>query len=138
MPTRSPRLRAGDLDAVLSSGDGGAGARLWELLPHFTVLDYAFPLSLAFCAERTLAALPRSVAENVQRAAHDTEVRQFQAMTTRVGENEARMRQQGVQIAAAPLLRAALEQAAEPVVAAWRQKVVPDGSAILDAYRAGT
>ena len=25
-----PRLRDGSLDAVLSSGDGGAGARLWE------------------------------------------------------------------------------------------------------------
>jgi hypothetical protein len=38
-----PRLRAGELDAVLSSGDGGAGARLWEVLPHFTALDYASP-----------------------------------------------------------------------------------------------
>lgn len=133
-----PRLRAGDLDAVLSSGDGGAGARLWEILPHFTVLDYAFPLSLAFCAERTLAALSPSVAEEVQRAARDTQARQFQAMTTRVKENEARMRQQGVQIAEAPPLRAALEQASEPVVAAWRQKVGPDGRAILDAYRVGT
>ena len=132
-----PRLRAGDLDAVLSSGDGGAGARLWELLPHFTVLDYAFPLSLAFCAERTLTALPRPVAETVRQAAYETEARQFQAMTTRVAENEARMRQQGVQIAAAPSLRAALEGAAGPVVAAWRQKA-PERQAILDAYRAGS
>jgi len=42
-----PRLRAGELDAVLSSGDGGAGARLWEILPHFTEINYAMPLSFA-------------------------------------------------------------------------------------------
>ena len=43
-----PRLRAGELDAVLSNGDGGAGARLWEVLRHFSSIDYAWPLSLAF------------------------------------------------------------------------------------------
>ena len=35
------RLSAGTLDAVLSSGDGGAGRRLWEHLPHFTEIGYA-------------------------------------------------------------------------------------------------
>ncbi len=142
-----PRLRAGALDAVLSSGDGGAGARLWEILPHFTILDYAFPLSLAFCAERSLAALPWPVAEGVRHAARDTEARQFQAMSTRVNDNEARMRQNGVKIADTPSLRAALQRAAlqraalqraaEPVIAAWAQTAGSDGRAILDAYSAG-
>ncbi len=132
-----PRLRAGELDAVLSSGDGGAGARLWELLPHFTVLDYAFPLSLAFCAERTVAALPASVAAAVRQAASETEARQFRAMATRVSENEARMRQQGVAITEAPSLRAALEATAEPIIAAWTQQAGTEGRAILEAYRAG-
>ncbi len=41
-----PKLRDGSVNAVLSSGDGGAGRRLWEVLPHFTEINYAMPLSL--------------------------------------------------------------------------------------------
>ena len=129
------QLRAGALDAVLSSGDGGAGARLWEILPHFTVLDYASPLSLAFCSSAALAALPQDGRSAVLQAATATEARQFQAITTRVAENDARMRANGVQIAPAPGLRDALAQAAAPVVAEWTARTAPAGAAILAAYR---
>src|SRR3989449_586761 len=40
------KLKSGEIDAVLSSGDGGAGRRFWEYLPHFTEINYAMPLSL--------------------------------------------------------------------------------------------
>ena len=132
-----PRLRAGELDAVLSSGDGGAGARLWELLPHFTVLDYASPLSLAFCNASALAALPDPARAAVAQAAVAAEARGFRAIETRTAENEARMRANGVTIAASPMLRAALAQAAAPVVADWVARAGPDGAAILSAYRPG-
>jgi TRAP-type C4-dicarboxylate transport system substrate-binding protein len=129
-----PRLRAGEMDAVLSSGDGGAGARLWELLPHFTVLDYASPLSLAFC--RT-AALDAALRPAIEAAALATEARQFQAILTRLSDNEVRMRANGVMIATVPALRAALTQAAAPVVADWTARAGAPGAAILAAYRAG-
>jgi TRAP-type C4-dicarboxylate transport system substrate-binding protein len=131
-----PQLRAGELDAVLSSGDGGAGARLWELLPNFTVLDYASPLSLAFCNADALAALPDAVRAAVVQAAADTEARQFRAIDTRLVENAARMQANGVRVAAAPALRRALVQAAGPVVAAWTGRAGAEGAAILAAYRA--
>jgi len=35
----------GEIDAVLSSGDGGAGRKLWDHLPHFSEINYAIPLS---------------------------------------------------------------------------------------------
>ncbi|HEY4250683.1 MAG TPA: TRAP transporter substrate-binding protein DctP [Roseomonas sp.] len=133
----APRLRSGELDAVLSSGDGGAGARLWEILPHFTVLDYASPLSLAFCATAKLDALPAAARDAVIQAGRETEARQFAAIGTRLTENEARMRANGVTIAQVPALRAALAQAAAPVVAAWEARAGAEGAAILAAYRAG-
>ena len=132
-----PRLRAGELDAVLSSGDGGAGARLWEILPHFTVLDYASPLSLAFCQATALAALPAPVREAVAEAGRLTEARQFEAMATRGAENTARMQANGVAIAGTPGLRAALAQAATPVIADWSKRMGSEGEAILTAYRSG-
>lgn len=133
----APRLRSGELDAVLSSGDGGAGARLWEILPHFTVLDYASPLSLAFCAAAALEALPAGARDAVAEAGRETEARQFVAIGTRLAENEQRMRANGVTVAAIPALRAALTQAAAPVIAEWETRAGAEGAAILAAYRAG-
>ncbi len=131
-----PRLRAGELDAVLSSGDGCAGARLREVLPHFTALDYASPLSLAFCGAAALDALPGPAREAVAQAARETEARQFAAIGTRLAENEARMRATGVEVASAPTeLRAGLARASEPVVAEWAARAGAEGEAILAAYR---
>lgn len=130
-----PRLRAGELDAVLSSGDGGAGARLWELLPNFTVLDYASPLSLAFCSSSVLASLPEVTAGAVVQAGQDTEARQFKAAAGRLSENEARMRANGVAIAQSPLLRTALEAAAVSVIKDWAERVGEEGRHILASYR---
>ena len=132
-----PRLRAGELDAVLSSGDGGAGARLWELLPHFTVLDYASPLSLAFCNAQAMAALPEATRAAVAQAAVQTEARQFRAIATRTAENEARMVANDVTIATSPALRAVLAQMAGPIVAEWAGRAGVEGDGILAAYRAG-
>jgi len=132
-----PLLRSGSLDAVLSSGDGGAGARLWETLPHFTALDYAVPLSLAFCSASAMAALPAETADHVRHAAEATQTRQFAAMATRILENERRMRQHDVQLATAPALRSALQSLAAPVVATWAETAGQAAQAILARYRAG-
>ena len=131
-----PRLRTGEMDAVLSSGDGGAGARLWELLPHFTVLDYASPLSLAFCRTAALEALGGQDRTNVLAAASNTEAQQFQAIDTRLAENVARMEANGVRIGSPPAVRAALAQAAGSVIADWTQRAGPAGAAVLAAYKA--
>ncbi|WP_376095736.1 TRAP transporter substrate-binding protein DctP [Roseomonas sp. CCTCC AB2023176] len=130
-----PRLRAGELDAVLSSGDGGAGARLWEVLPHFTAIDYASPLSLAFCRTASLDALPASTREAVLQAGRETEARQFRAIESRGTENETRMRANGVTIAGTPAIRNALARAAAPVIAEWETRAGEDGRRVLARYR---
>jgi TRAP-type C4-dicarboxylate transport system substrate-binding protein len=131
-----PRLKSGALDAVMSSGDGGAGAKLWEILPNFTVLDYASPLSLAFCNSAALAALPDLARKAVIQAASDTEIRQFTAITNRIGDNVTRMQANGVKIAEVPSVRAALTKAAAPVLQAWVARAGADGAAIIAAYHA--
>ena len=130
-----PRLRAGALDAVLSSGDGGAGARLWELLPVFTPLEYACPLSLAFCNTAALTALRPAQQNAVREAAVQTEARQFVAIRTRTDENTRRLAANGVTIAPAAGLRAALVPHAGPVIAEWATRAGPDAAAALRLYR---
>ena len=132
-----PKLRAGEMDAVLSSGDGGAGARLWEVLPHFTSIDYAWPLSLAFASAAAFGALPAAAEAAVRQAGQLTEARQFTTIATRLAENQARMQAAGVRMAdGSASLRGALRAAAAPAVAAWQEKVGERGARILAAYRA--
>ena len=42
-----PKLADGSINAVLSSGDGGAGRGLWKFLPYFTEITYSLPISVA-------------------------------------------------------------------------------------------
>jgi TRAP-type C4-dicarboxylate transport system substrate-binding protein len=132
-----PRLRAGELDAVLSSGDGGAGAKLWEILPHFAAIDYAMPLSFATIGLTAWNALPPDLQRAVMDAAGETEARQWRAMQGRVGANYERMRANGVAIAEAvdPALAARLRQAGAMVVEAWAARIGGEGAAILARYR---
>lgn len=49
-------LKKHQLNAFLTSGDGGAGRKLWDFLPYFTAINYAMPVSIAFVRTE---ALPR-------------------------------------------------------------------------------
>ena len=129
------RLRAGELDAVLSfrrrqrrrAPVGGAAVR------HGAGLRLSPEPRL--CSTAALDALPGPAREAVAQAARETEARQFAAIGTRLAENEARMRANGVEVASAPpALRAALARASEPVVAEWVARAGP-GEAALAAYR---
>jgi TRAP-type transport system periplasmic protein len=132
-----PRLKDGSVTAVLSSGDGGAGRRLWEFLPHFTEVNYAVPLSFAFVSAKAYDALPEEQRKAVDAAATETEARQWNAIIGRLEANYATMRTNGVIINSAPPpgLISALKAAALPVVESWTAKAGPDGAAVLAGFR---
>jgi TRAP-type C4-dicarboxylate transport system substrate-binding protein len=133
-----PKLREGAVDAVLSSGDGGAGRRLWDFLPHFTAINYAIPLSLATVSNAAFAALPADLQGTIEAAAAETETRQWSAIGARLEQNYARMRANNVTIHTeiGAELRAALRQAAAGAIDDWRRKAGPAGAAVLDAVPA--
>lgn len=132
-----PKLKDGSVVAVLSSGDGGAGRKLWEFLPHFTEVNYAVPLSFAFVSARAYEALPDDQRKAVDAAAAETEARQWNAITGRLEANYATMRTNrvAINIAPAPDLVRALKAAALPVVENWAVKAGPEGAAVLAAFR---
>jgi len=131
------RLAAGTLDAVLSSGDGGAGRRLWDHLPHFTMIGYAMPISVAFAATAALSALPSAERTASFEAAIATEAAQWRLITTRGEANFATMRANNVTIAEPPPpLLDALRAAAAPAEAAWVASTGAEGAAILARFRA--
>jgi TRAP-type transport system periplasmic protein len=133
-----PQLKAGQLDAVLSSGDGGAGQLLMETLKAFTQIDYAITLSVVTLNMSAWNALDEDLQAAVFAAATITEARQWEILRTRVAANYKAMREAGVTITTelTPEYRAALRRAGQAVVDDWARAMGPAGAEILSTYRA--
>jgi TRAP-type transport system periplasmic protein len=128
-----PMLKDGRATAVLSSGDGGAGRKLWDFLPHFTEINYAVPISATFINATLYDSLSREFKQIIDQAAAQTEIEQWQRIRGRLEENYARMRSNGVAINVAPnaMLKAKLLEAAQPVIAEWKAKVGVEKARLL-------
>jgi TRAP-type C4-dicarboxylate transport system substrate-binding protein len=131
------KLKAGEIDAVLSSGDGGAGRKFWEYLPHFTEINYAMPLSLTTVNLDAWNALDAATQRAVLGAAAETEARQWQALDGRLAKNYERMRENGMTITRemSPALAAKFKAAAQAAIADWETKTGADGREVLERFR---
>jgi TRAP-type C4-dicarboxylate transport system substrate-binding protein len=134
-----PKLVDGSINAVLSSGDGGAGRELWKFLPYFSEITYSLPLSIAIVNQALYDGLDPELREAVDAAARQTETELWLALSTRLQANYQRMRANGVTIdsSPAPDIVAALQSGAAAVQRAWCTRAGPVCPAILGAYKAG-
>jgi TRAP-type transport system periplasmic protein len=136
----NPKLESGEINAVLSSGDGGAGRQLWRHLPYFSEILYAIPLSFGSVSLDAWNALEESTRATILDMARETTDRQWAAMANRTAQNFARMRENNVKIDEKPSAEvlAALRSAAEKSIAEWQSRASPEATALLAAYRART
>jgi TRAP-type C4-dicarboxylate transport system substrate-binding protein len=134
-----PKLADGSINAVLSSGDGGAGRELWEFLPYFSEITYSLPLSVAVVNLSLYNGLSPELREAVDTAGRQTETQLWLALSTRLQENHKRMNENGVTIdsSPAPAMIAALQAGASSAQRAWCTRSGPVCLQILDAFRAG-
>src|SRR5207248_916219 len=128
--------KSGDIEAVLSSGDGGAGRKLWEHLDHFTAIEYAYPLSLVTINLDTWKSFDADTRNAIAQAAAETEAMQWERAKRRVEENYARMRENNMTIVTnvSPALRSKFNDAAAIAIDAWSAQNEP-GKKILERYR---
>jgi TRAP-type C4-dicarboxylate transport system substrate-binding protein len=134
-----PKLVDGSLNAVLSSGDGGAGRKLWDYLPWFSEITYSLPLSVAGVNKAVYDGLSADQRAAVDAASRQTETELWLVLSTRLEENYARMRQNGVTIDShpAPAIVEALQSGAATAQRAWCARSGPVCAEILDAFRVG-
>jgi TRAP-type transport system periplasmic protein len=132
-----PMLKDGRATAVLSSGDGGAGRKLWDFLPHFTEINYAIPISATFINSVIYESLSPEMQDIIMQAAAQTEIAQWNRIRGRLDDNYARMRSNGVTINTVPniQLKFQLTQAALPVIADWKKKVASDVSLLVEQVK---
>jgi TRAP-type transport system periplasmic protein len=132
------KLEKGEINAVLSSGDGGAGRQLWKYLRNFSEVGYALPLSFGSMSLAAWTSLDDAGRAALEDAARETTERQWAALAGRLTENYARMRQNGVTIDDKPPaeVMAALRAAADSTVADWLTRAGPEAQKVLKDYRA--
>jgi TRAP-type transport system periplasmic protein len=130
-----PRIASGAIQAVLSSGDGGAGRKLWEHLPCFTEIGYAVPLSFATLAAPLYDRLPIGLQQAVDRAALASQAHAWESLTGRLARNYAQMRANGVAITPAdqvtPELAGILAKGASGAIEKWKRDAGPEPSKLL-------
>ena len=132
------KLESGELNAVLSSGDGGAGRGLWKYLRNFSAVGYAAPVSFTSISLDAWGKLDDAARAAFEEAARETYARQWPLLEARVTQNYARMRENGVTIDENPPagVMAALGAAAETAVTAWSSSAGPDAQRVLREFRA--
>jgi TRAP-type C4-dicarboxylate transport system substrate-binding protein len=134
-----PKLADGSINAVLSSGDGGAGRELWKFLPYFSEIAYSLPLSVAIVSQAIYDGLCPELREAVDIASRQTENELWLAMSARQQENYRRMRENGVTIESdlAPAVIASLQSGAAAAQQAWCARSGLACQQVLEAFKAG-
>ncbi|WP_321959346.1 TRAP transporter substrate-binding protein DctP [Burkholderia cenocepacia] len=118
------KAKRGGVTAILSSGDGSVGETLAPLLPYFTKLGYAIPISFATIRRNAFESLDRATRNVVLEAGAATEEMQWRRIHSRIAENAARMRVNGVAVHELDAVAiSALHQAAAPVIDRWKTRV---------------
>ena len=131
-------MSSGEINAVLSSGDGGAGRALWTYVRYFSQINYAVPLSFTSISRTAWDGLDDASRTAIEQAARETTEHGWDAMAGRVAENFTRMRANGVVIDRYPpaVVMGPLRAASEASVADWRTRAGPAARQVLDDYRA--
>ena len=132
----TPKLENGDINAVLSSGDGGAGRQLWKYLPYFSEITYAIPLSFATVSLDAWQKLDEKTRAAVEAAGRETTEHQWSALNGRVERNYAVMKQNNVVITQPPLdVVLALATAGAKSLIEWQLRAGPDAGQVYDNYQ---
>jgi TRAP-type C4-dicarboxylate transport system substrate-binding protein len=134
-----PLLADGSINAVLSSGDGEAGRKLWGYLPYFSDLTYSLPLSVASVNQAAYDALAPELRDAVDTAGRQTETGLWLALSSRLQQNQQRMHEAGVTIDAnpSPDVVAALQSGAAAAQQHWCEKSGPACQQVLGVFKAG-
>jgi TRAP-type C4-dicarboxylate transport system substrate-binding protein len=86
------KLQSGEINAVLSSGDGGAGRGLWKYLSFFADIHYAVPQSFTAISIDAWNKLDESDRTAIEATAHVTTERAWTVLITRGDGDEDRDR----------------------------------------------
>ena len=118
------KLAAGDVNAVLTSGDGGAGRSLWDHLPNFTAVSYSIPLSYTIINDQAWSKLSPAQQTIMTKAADKVSEASWAGVEQRIDANYTRMREHKMTLNTAPsdAIMTALKKAGADETKAWLEE----------------
>ncbi len=132
-----PQLGTGGIESVLTSAEGGVSSKFWDLLSHFTEINYSSPLNMIHMNADAFKGLPKDLQKAVMQAADLANDHAWKAAYGRVQQNYTDMKAHGMTVvtdAPAGFLDQ-LAEAGKPAVDEWLQKMGGEGESILREYR---
>ena len=118
------KLAADEVNAVLTSGDGGAGRSLWDHLPNFTAVSYSIPLSYTIINNKAWDGLSQEQQSVLTNAAKKVSEASWAGVEQRIEANYERMRANKMTLNTAPSseIMAALKKAGADETKAWMEE----------------
>lgn len=132
-----PQLSTGNINAALTSADGGRSLKFWEFLSHFNDVGYAFPLNITAINKSVLDGLSPDLRKVVLDAAAAAEARDWTAVRTWEAKNNEVLKENKVTIVSdfTPQFLSELSKAGQPALDEWLAKTGAGGKQILDSFR---
>lgn len=118
------KLAADEVNAVLTSGDGGAGRSLWDHLPHFTAVNYSIPLSYTIINNEVWNSLDSDQQAILNQAAQQVEQASWSSVEQRISANYTRMRDNNMTLNTEPSssVMGALRKAGDDETEVWLEQ----------------
>lgn len=126
------KLRKNEVNAVLTSGDGGAGRKLWNHLPNFTAVSYSIPLSYTVINMDTWRSLDDTQKTILTNAAEKISAASWASVEQRIQTNYARMRENKMTLNTTPpeSIMTALKKAGQEETTQWlKENHIPENEA---------
>ncbi|MCG8689467.1 MAG: TRAP transporter substrate-binding protein [Desulfobacterales bacterium] len=128
-------LRTGMIDSVLTSAESTKNGKFWEVLNHFTSINYAFPLNMVTVNMDYWKAMSKDQQDAILKAAAETEANQWKASESKTAEALSIIKENGFTIAEpSQALNAEMDKAAAMIVEEFAKKADKKTKAVLEAY----
>ena len=128
-------LSTGMIDSVLTSAESTKNGKLWEVLAHFTDINYAFPLNMVTINMDYWDSLSGEQKAAISKGAEEIEASQWSKAEKKTLEAIAIIQENGVTITApSEALSAAMNQAAILIVDEFAEQADEETQALLAQY----
>ncbi len=128
-------LRTGMIDSVLTSAESTKNGKFWEVLEHFTNINYAFPLNMVTVNMDYWKAMSKAQQEAILKAAAETEANQWARSEAKTVEALNIIKENGFTIAEPDAaLSAEMDKAAALIVEEFAAKADAATKALLEKY----
>ena len=128
-------LRTGMIDSVLTSAESTKNGKFWEVLDHFTNINYAFPLNMVTINMDYWKSMSKDQQDAILKAAAETEANQWQASESKTKEALAVIKENGFSIAdPSDALSAEMDKAAALIVDEFAKKADKTTRNLLEKY----